>query len=328
MKVCAAVLGVCVLLVGAANAQARRAAFAFAEGRTLTIADDQGHALHKLSVRQGIGGFCIDYSGRHVVVQTPGNYGGQLLWCSVKTRECTQLTHGPYYYTSDKEYREVYAAPSFSPDNAQIAFAIRSLFRNPDWATEEDAIEAAGPLAVMTIKDRGVRILKSTTGKGACFTDAPLWSPDGTRILFACEEGGFITNPNGTHHVDLTDAMEGPPLDKQMDMSATSPLMWLGNNSLLFLRAPGSSQEDWMKARVFRLDLPEMRAQPIKELARIPASDLEGASDIQMSRRLVLTDLRYEVRIYNRQTGKVIWKVREIPEQHVYVQLISSGQTR
>jgi hypothetical protein len=328
MTICA-LLTVCLLLSGAANAQTRKAAFASAEGKTLTLSDEQGHPVAKLTVPQGIGDFAIDSSGHHVVVQTPGVYGGQLLWCIVTSGKCEQLTHGPYYYTSDKEYREVYAAPSFSPDDTQIAFAIRSLFRKPDWAKEEDAIEAEGPLAVMTIKDKAVRILKSTTGKGACFTGTPLWSPNGSKILFACEEAGGVTDLNGTRPLDILDAMEGPPLNKQMDMSTTQPLAWDGNNAILFSRSRSNDPEDLANSVMLQLDLAGMRVHPIKEFGGIPTAELRDVWQIQKSKRLVFVGKRIgEEQVYNRQTGKVVWSVHEIFDQYVPVQLIGDSETK
>jgi WD40-like Beta Propeller Repeat len=319
-------LAVFMVLGAVAEAQTQRAAFAYASGRTMTLADASGRPLTSLTVPQEIGDFAVESSGRHVVIETPGEYGGQLLWCSVSGKSCERLTHGPYFYKSEKDLKEVYASPSFSPDNTRIAFAIRSLYRDPDRAKEEDAWEAQGPLAVMTVQGGRVRILKSTTGKGACLTASPLWSPDASKILFACEEGGGIVYVGGAHRLDLTDTMEGPPLDTEMDMSTTQPLAWAGDNAILFTRSRSNNLEDLEKSRILQLDLCSMQAHPIKEFGGIPASDLQDAWQIQKSKRLVFVARRSgKVQVYNRQSGRVVWKAHGTPTEPVYVQLISGG---
>jgi Tol biopolymer transport system component len=320
------VLAVFLVLGSVAEAQTRKAAFAYAEGQTLTLADARGRPLATLIVSQGINEFAIDSSGRHIVVQTPGDYGGQLLWCVVASERCVRLTHGPYYYKSEKDSTEVYASPSFSPDGTRVAFAIRSLYRDPDRAKEEDLIEAEGPIAVMQVREKSVRILKSTTGSGGCFTDDPLWSPDGSRILFSCEEGGKVTDLKGTKQLEIVDAMEGPPLDEHMNMSVTQPLTWAGNNAILFTRSRSNKLEDLEKSRVLQLDLASMQVHPIKEFGGIPTSHLQDAWQIQETKRLVFVGRRSgEVQVYNRQTGKVVWKARGTPTQQIYVQLISGS---
>lgn len=303
---------------------ATRPAFAYSQGHTLTFANAQGHPLTTLTVRQGIGGFAIDPSARHVVVQTPGDYGGQLLWCSIRTKKCTRLTHGPYFFKGDKDSREVYADPAFDPTGKRLAFAIHTVFRNPSWAREEDAVEASGPLALMKVSNRGVQTVDPTAGLGGCFTSSPLWSPDGLRVLFSCGDGGLLANSDGTHLLDLSDTMAGPPPDKSM--SSTSPLMWLGNDTILFLRAPGSSETDWKKGQVFELNLANMSVGKIKCVGGIPASDLQGAVYMQNSKSFVLVNkFGGEEKVYDRQTGKVIWSALYTQSCPVFAQLIAEG---
>jgi len=317
-------LTVFLILGGFAEAQTQKAAFAYADRQTLTLADAEGRSVTTLTVPQGIGDFAVDSSGRHVVIETPGEYGGQLLWCVVSSGKCERLTHGPYYYKSEKDSKEVYAAPSFSPDDTRIAFAIRSLYRDPDRAKEEDAWEAMGPLAVMTIRDRVVRILRSTTGKASCLTDFPLWSPDGARILFVCEAGGGVTDQNGTTQVDIQGAMEGPPLDTPVGASITRPLAWVGNSAILFTRSRSNDPEDLDKSVVLQLDLTRMRVHSISEFGGIPASDLHDAWQIQKSKRLTLVSRRGgDVQIYNRQTGKVVWEAFGTSNPPIDVHLIT-----
>lgn len=317
------------LVCAAPGMAATKAAFAYSEGRTLTFADAQGRRLTTMNVRQEINFFAVDPSARHVVVETPGDYGGQLLWCSVGAKKCTRLTHGPYFYKSVKTYREVYTEPAFDPTGKHLAFAIRSVYRNPLRAKEEDAWELEGPIAVMNLSSKRVRILKSTTGEGSCLTQIPIWSPDGTRILVTCGEGGEITNVDGTHLLNLTSALEGPPLDKEMDMYNTQPLMWFGNNAILFLRARGSSVSDWRKGRVFELMLSSMKVRAVEGLGAIPASCLRGAWDLQMSNRLVFVAQRGgERKVYDRQTGKVVWSARNTSSHPVFAQLIAGDGSR
>jgi len=224
-----ALLVVCFLSCSLPGAGATKAAFAYSEGQTIHIADAHGHPVAVLRVPERIGTFSIDSTANHVAVQTYGNYGGELLWCSMEKQSCKRLTHGPYYFGSETESREVYADPSLDPTGSLVAFAVRTEFRNPAQAKEEDIVEASGPLAVMDIPKKQVRILRATLDKsagGPFFANSPVWSPDGTRILFCFEVGGAISDASGTRLQDLSDAMAGSAKD-----SYTQPLMWLSNEA-------------------------------------------------------------------------------------------------
>jgi hypothetical protein len=317
-------LAVCAILCAPARANAQVAAFAYSKGHTLFVADGQGRTLRTLTVAKGIGDFTVDHHGRHVVVQTPGDYGGQLLFCTVASGHCTRLTHGWYFYKPDKEGKEVYASPSFSPDGSRITFSIRWQFRKPDGVkvVEEDVIEAEGPIAILSLPSKKVRVLKSTAGDDGCFTDNPMWSHDGSKILFRCEDAGEIVRVVSDQLLKIDDAMEGPPEDKQMDMSLSWPLTWDGPNAILFSRIPAfGGKVEVNKGVVLQLDLKTMRVRKVREYGGLPASELRGVFEIQMSKQLLyVSSLGLGERVYDRHTGRIVWSVG--PTQNVPVQLI------
>ena len=65
------------------------------------------------------------------------------------------------------------------------------------------------------------------------------------------------------------------------------------------------------RAHVFQLDLASQHVQPVTRLGRIPALGLHGAISIQMSKYLVAVGTRKETRVYDRQTGKLVWSIAE-----------------
>lgn len=321
------------LVWAAPGMAATRAAFAYSEGHTLTFANAQGHPLTSLTVRQGISEFAIEPITQRVVIQTAGAIGGLLLWCSVQKRKCTRLMRGPYFFKGDKDSREVYADPAFDPTGRRLVFAIRPLFRDPVAAMTEDAIEATGPLAIMCFPRKRVHILQSTVikrgGPDLAFPNFPIWSPDGSRILFGEAGGGALTYADGTRLLNIDDAMAGPPLDKEMDMNTPAPLMWLGNNTILFLRAPGDSEADWEKGRVFELNLTNMKVRPVKAVGGIPSFDLQGTVYMQMSEQLLFVKkFDGEEKVYDRQTGRVVWSAQNTSRHPVFAQLVATGNAK
>jgi hypothetical protein len=124
----------------------------------------------------------------------------------------------------DKNETEVYDDPQFSPDGRSLAFAIHT--DNP--GDGNDAINDSGPIAVMDLQTRKVRVLKSTEnidGQGLCFANTPMWSPDGKSILFNCENGAFITNVRGTTLRELK-------LGREQNNMAYA-ISWVGNSCIL-----------------------------------------------------------------------------------------------
>lgn len=317
----------CAILCAAVPANAQAPAFAYARGHTLFIADGHARTLRTLAVAEGIGDFTIDRNARHAVVQTPGDYGGQLLFCTVASGHCTRLTHGWYFYEPDKEGKEVYAAPSLSPDGSRITFSIRWQFRKPDGAkvVEEDVIEAEGPIAILSLPSKKVRVLKSTAGDFVCFTDNPTWSSDGSKILFQCEDAGEIVSVVNDRLLKIDDAMEGPPEDKQMDMSMSWPVTWDGPDAILFSRIPAFGDKvEVNKGVVLKLDIKSMRVRKVREYGGLPASELRGVFEIQMSKQLLyVSSHSLGERVYDRHTGRVVWSVGSA--QTVPVQLIGGS---
>jgi Tol biopolymer transport system component len=82
----------------------------------------------------------------------------------------------------------------------------------------------------MDLQTRRVHVLKSTEnidGQGYCFSNTPMWSPNGKWILFSCEDGGFITDVRGTSLRDLK-------LGTDQEGNAY-PVSWVGNSCVLYL---------------------------------------------------------------------------------------------
>jgi len=162
-----------------------------------------------------------------VVVHGHLDNGGPLDLVDLRTQAVSRLLTGPFYFKQlDKEENEVevYADPRFSPDGKSLVFAVHS---NRD-GDGNDAVMGSGPLAVMDLATRKVRILKSTEkiDQYPCYTNSPRWSPNGKRILFACEDGSLLTDAAGTSLTELNLA-----IDKDGDAVAVN---WVGDNCILF----------------------------------------------------------------------------------------------
>jgi Tol biopolymer transport system component len=202
---------------------------AFVNGTTLTLAASSGQIIQNIDLKQPVYNFALSKDRKLLVIVSPDTQtGGHLILLNLQTHMQTRLTNGNLYFKAkdlDKGETEVYDDPAFSPDGYSLAFAIHT--DNP--GDGNDAINDSGPLAVMDLQTRKVRVLKSTEnidGQGFCFANTPMWSPDGKWILFSCENGGFITDAQGT---TLRDLKLG------LDQGAnTSPVSWVGNSCVLY----------------------------------------------------------------------------------------------
>lgn len=247
MEISTFVLGAC---LGVAGAQAQgtvpaKAAIAYVNGTTLTFASATGQVLKQIPLGRKIYDFDLSPNGKLMVAAAAEtSYGGPLELFNLKTRKWTQLTHRQlYFHRLHKGAREVYADPDFSPDGRRIVFAIH--VNSP--GDGNDAVDASGPLAVMNLKTRKVRILEASTnlgGNGFCFANQPRWSPDGQEILFDCSDGAVVMDAAGQHARIL-------PIGSFTDYAAG--LGWLGNHCVLYLRAKNWGQYSSYEARFLNL---------------------------------------------------------------------------
>lgn len=154
------------VVLAAALARATPPQIAYAENGVLHFATSAGTVVRKVKTSVPICDFAVarDFSKVVFVSCHANRYGGELHILDLKTGDVETLTHGPYWTSEasestddDERLREVYANPEFSPDGSRIVFAVRDI---PADGGDTDAIEASGPLAIMDLDTRRVRILK------------------------------------------------------------------------------------------------------------------------------------------------------------------------
>jgi hypothetical protein len=222
-----------VFLAIAASAQSSdEPVVAFATGTTLTLASATGRVTQKIDLGHPIYNFALSSDRKLLVtVALDTATGGNLSILNLRTHEQTSLTSENLYFKASelrKEEKEVYDDPQFSPNHQSVAFAIHT--DNP--GDGNDAENDSGPIAVMDLRSRKVRVLKSTEnieGQGSCFANSPKWSPDGKWILFNCEDGAFVTDARGA---SLRDLKLGTDRDAE-----TSAVSWVGNGCVLYLQS-------------------------------------------------------------------------------------------
>ncbi len=251
----------------------------FAIGTKLTLATSSGQVAREIHLKHPVYDFALSKDRKQLVTVSPDTEtGGNLSLLDLQTQAQIQLTNGHLYFKAkdlNKGETEVYEDPQFSPDGRSLTFAIHT--DNP--GDGNDAINDSGPIAVMEMKTRKVRVLKSTEnidGQGFCFANTPMWSPDGKWILFNCEAGGFITDVRGTTLRDLK-------LGTDQDPNAYA-VSWVGNSCVLFVQSHTTNGSlDPSKDEVFLYNLRTSSSQKLASWTALPSWRTAGLREASES---------------------------------------------
>jgi hypothetical protein len=259
------------------------ASLAFVRNNSLTIAAKHGEVLDTVLMRPAVSDFAISPNRKLVVVVSRGtSHGGDLELIDLRVRKRTPYLSTPLHFSGlAPDQREVYADPQFSPDGQHLVFSVRKFSQSG----ANDASDAAGPLAVMEVATRQVHIVKSTTsvaGKGPCYTNTPLWSPDGSYILYSCESGFAITPTDGSSVRKLDAGTENRPW--------TAAIGWLGRRCVLYVQARDGASNDTEVRYLSLVTNQSQDARPLltRQRAQI-AGLLEASSDAAISRTSEVT---------------------------------------
>lgn len=255
---------------------------AFVDGTSLTLASSSGEVTLKIDLNRPVYNFALSQDRNLLVTVAPDTEnGGNLSLINLQTHAQKRLTEGHLYFKAkelNKGETEVYDDPQFSPDGRKIAFAIHT--NNPGDAN--DAINDSGPIAVMDLQTRRVRVLKSTEnieGQGFCFANTPMWSRDGKWILFNCEDGAFISDVRGTTLRDLKLGTE--------EKSVTAAVSWVGNSCVLYTQRAESNYEG---EEVQLLNLHTSKSQNPAKLFAFPKWVVAGLTEASDSAFIRQTD--------------------------------------
>jgi len=245
---------------------------AFAIGRTLTLVDAAGKVTRQFQFPANTQNFALSPDqSQMVVVRGHLQNGGPLDLVNLHTQTVSRLLTRPFYFRQlDKGEVEVYADPHFSPDGKSVVFAVHS--NQP--GDGNDAIDGSGPLAVMDLATRKVKVLKATEkiDQYPCYTNSPKWSPDGKMILFACEVGAFLTDATGTSLKAVS--IEA---DKEGDTVAVN---WVGDNCILifeFKDGPVPGPDRWEDLRLYNLKTSKTLSQ--RQVFSVPFESLNSLSE-------------------------------------------------
>ena len=264
--------------------EATASAVAFVNKNSLTITAKHGEVLDTILMRPAVSDFTVSRDRRSIVVISNGTtHGGDLELIDLRHKRRTKLLSTPVYFTHlEGEDREVYADPHISPDGRHVVFAVHQ-FSPGDG---NDAIDAAGPLAVVSLDSGNVRVVPSTTnidGNGPCHANTPMWSPNGSQIVFSCETGSAITATDGSKLRKLPTGTEQKPW--------SAVIGWLGGRCVLYVQAKDGTSYDTFDLRWLNLDTAETQdasALVTQQRAKI-AGLTEVSSDAAISRTSQVT---------------------------------------
>jgi hypothetical protein len=238
--------------VAGAQSHADQPAVAYSRNGVLTLTTASGKVLQTLKIAVPIGEFTMSADASKVVFTplNPKSLGGPLYLLTTSTHKIERLTRGPYFNKNSRS--EVYADPDLSPNGNEAVFVIHA-------QATGDAVETAGPAAVVGLRSRTVKLLAATEdvgGGGAAFANDPRWSPDGKRIVVNFETGASLTDAKGATLQDLSGLMMGGDW--------THVLNWLGSQCLIYIAGKDPNDAQRNPARVLNL-----KTRDIAQLSRV-----------------------------------------------------------
>jgi len=292
IKITLAVLWICTAVqVSAQSARSAEPAIAYSQHGVLTLATASGRVVRTIKTAVPVGDFSIS-KDTSTVVFVPLNsktHGGPLYLLKTRTGKLVRLTKGPYF--NKKSRSEVYSDPDLSPAGTLAVFAIHA-------QATGDAVEAAGPGAVVDLKTRAVKLLQSTVdvdGNGAAFVNEPLWSPDGKRIVVNFEAGAALTSLDSLSKLqDLSGLMDGGDWNHV--------LTWLGNECVVYIAGKNPADAAQNPARV--LNLKTHKVRDLSAVIDVPATSLTNLVAVSRSIRLRRNGQQLSV-----EGPKTSWKI-------------------
>lgn len=247
---CRAVLKLGLIVFGSvaslAQLPSNNPAVVYQTGGSLFIATSSGRILKTVKTVPAIGTFAIYRDVQQIVFapsgKKPDSHGGQLYRLVPPRATAIRLTYGPYYNKSARE-SEVYSNPDFSPDGRQVVFSVHS-------QSTGDAVEAAGPFAIIDLQSSKVRLLASTLhvpgeAWGAGYALSAFWSPDGSHIVLNFEDGFVLTDPSGKPFEDLSSLTTGDDW--------TSSVGWLGSQCVVYVGGEDYPDSEKRPAKILNL---------------------------------------------------------------------------
>jgi len=247
----------------------------------VTLATVSGRATETFPTNRAVLDFAISPDLKLLVtVAATTRYGGVLDLEDIGSGVRSRLVSGPVYFKHlPRGEKEVYSDPRFSADGKQVVFAVH--VNSP--GDGNDAMGAAGPIAIVDIASRQVQILKSTTNidgeaEGPCFSNTPIWSANGKWILFSCEDGAFITDASGKTLRPLKIGSDEKPW--------TTGIGWVGDNCVLYVQAVDGGRDDAYEVRL--LNLQTSKTQDATSVLPVLHGEMSGlieASELAKVRR-------------------------------------------
>ena len=284
----------------------------YGDDRAVVLASADGQVQRRIPVPVDIGAIAYSPASGRLVIQGKGDWGGKLYLVDQKTGHARELLSRPVYFKNltrkdkdvsksereriNQEEHEVYADPEFDPIGSLLVFAVHDAGPG-EW----DAVDAAGPLAILDLRTSAVHVLNATLLKeqqGPFYSNNPHWSPDGSRIVLSFEAGAAIVDPKGLRLTALDGWFE------QTSDDESSAVCWLDNRSLVYgvYGNSGSGKPDSFAV----LDLETRHSRPAAEVLGVAPAVLDGASDMEATASLILIRREDGVRLYERRTGRLL----------------------